>query len=819
MAIVWIGDFRCRSLQCAYTLSKKVEIDHEYIIEDFGGVDWFGSHAMYQLEKLCPVSSHIVVMSGLIDCVKSCIWKNIDIDTVVKNYKTALEKLKNNYNGHLFYFCSVPQVDGDYPSSAAKSGIVTAETLNKKIKAFNSKMEEDCPVTFIDCYDYIAKTGLNTRDGLRYTHVAAKALQEYVTSKVTIYSITVSNTFMSFLRDSNDKAPTSQDESWRYWTSECNSCIDIPDNSGSGVKIPNCTGYAWGRFYEITGEKPKLSTNNASVWYSNTSDGYDRGSEPLPGAVICWTDGGAGHVAIVEKVNSDGSILISQSYYRNAYYDPTNTDHFSTQTLTNSDGNWGWAWQGYEFQGFIYCPQTTKVNDTTNTSSDTNSTTNTTRSTTNSTTGINAGLCVENSYGITKEQMEPNAQYIWQYFGSRGWSKNAVAAMLGNIEQESKMSPCVWEGCINGSNIDSSTGKHSLNTSVLSGFGGGYGLTQWTPYSKYTNWCANKGLNYWDINSQLQRIEAELAASEVGGWSDEDQWITVSEYDDITFKEFTTSEKDVEWLALAFCDSYERAGSPDYTARKENATYWYNFLSGLSTTLIGSTTVSNQLRLFAFKVDTKTSTKAKLSFVANNSTSCSYTLKQDETIIETKSGTFKGGIKTFTIKNLKPKTKYTVTLEVLGANDTKETKDVTFTTLQDYPGAAKEIFLDLKLTNGFKDANNNFKLSITKPDSLGYWKNNSNGYELGLYINGNCIKTKTINTVTNISSSDFDIEKEFGYKCKIGDTVQIGVRTWVKTDTGKTIYDSTTFKTSQAFCLLNNPIRSYLNLKNATNKK
>ena len=90
MAIVWIGDFRCKSLQCVYESGKKTDADHEYIIEDLGDSAWFCSDAINQLEKLCPVSSHIVIMPGFLDCVNSCIWKTINIDKVVKNYKTTL---------------------------------------------------------------------------------------------------------------------------------------------------------------------------------------------------------------------------------------------------------------------------------------------------------------------------------------------------------------------------------------------------------------------------------------------------------------------------------------------------------------------------------------------------------------------------------------------------------------------------------------------------------------------------------------------------------------------------------------------------------
>ena len=130
-----------------------------------------------------------------------------------------------------------------------------------------------------------------------------------------------------------------------------NRCIKA---SGYSV-LPNCTGYAWGRFTEILGSTScDLSTRNAERWYENTADGYARGSEPRLGAVICWAKGtvddgtdGAGHVAIVEQINSDGSIVTSESGWNSSR-------KFWTTTRKN-DGNWG-ASSAYRFQGFIYNP-------------------------------------------------------------------------------------------------------------------------------------------------------------------------------------------------------------------------------------------------------------------------------------------------------------------------------------------------------------------------------------------------------------------------------------------------------------------------------
>ena len=118
--------------------------------------------------------------------------------------------------------------------------------------------------------------------------------------------------------------------------------------------MPNCTAYAFGRFYEILGSYPKLGTGDAGTWYGNRSDGYKRGSTPKVGAVACWAKpGSSGHVAIVEKVNSDGSIVTSESAW-SATKSENNPNYFYTTTRTPNN----YASNAYVFQGFIYNPAT-----------------------------------------------------------------------------------------------------------------------------------------------------------------------------------------------------------------------------------------------------------------------------------------------------------------------------------------------------------------------------------------------------------------------------------------------------------------------------
>jgi surface antigen len=147
-------------------------------------------------------------------------------------------------------------------------------------------------------------------------------------------------------------APSTASKYWKHTSAGgVNSCIHITN----GSVLPNCVGYAWGRFYELLGKKPSLSRGNAELWYGYIADGYKRGKTPKLGAVICWAKGtvgngndGAGHVAIVEKIYEDGSILISQSGY--------GSKRFWTSKVKK-----GYALSGYKFQGFIYNPAVTET--------------------------------------------------------------------------------------------------------------------------------------------------------------------------------------------------------------------------------------------------------------------------------------------------------------------------------------------------------------------------------------------------------------------------------------------------------------------------
>ena len=113
----------------------------------------------------------------------------------------------------------------------------------------------------------------------------------------------------------------------------------------SDYGMPNCTCYAWGRAYEISGEKPELSPYDACTWYDYNAENhiYDYGDKPEQGAIACWAyaDGGPGHVAVVEDVEDDTMLLSNSAYSGEEFYMDT------VPADDPSAGRSNWIFQGY----------------------------------------------------------------------------------------------------------------------------------------------------------------------------------------------------------------------------------------------------------------------------------------------------------------------------------------------------------------------------------------------------------------------------------------------------------------------------------------
>lgn len=100
-------------------------------------------------------------------------------------------------------------------------------------------------------------------------------------------------------------------------------------------------------------------------------------------------------------------------------------------------------------------------------------------------------------YGqLTEDQILGNAQMVDAFMRPRFWSVESIAAMCGNLAQESYINPGQWEG-----------GQYE-NMSR------GYGLGQWTPATKLRDFAEERGLT-WRGNGNTQCIY-------IDAW--EEQW-------------------------------------------------------------------------------------------------------------------------------------------------------------------------------------------------------------------------------------------------------------------------------------------------------
>ena len=154
---------------------------------------------------------------------------------------------------------------------------------------------------------------------------------------------------------------------------------------------------------------------------------------------------------------------------------------------------------------------------------------------------------------LTTAEMKNNVDRIESYLANRGWSYNAIAGLLGNMQSESTINPGIWQSLI----------ENNMS--------GGFGLVQWTPATNFTNWADSNGYSWTDGDAQLKWID-EVTTS-FG------QWIPTNDYP-MTFEEFKTSGQSPEYLASAFLKNFERAGVEVEAQRRAQASEWYVYITG-----------------------------------------------------------------------------------------------------------------------------------------------------------------------------------------------------------------------------------------------
>lgn len=137
---------------------------------------------------------------------------------------------------------------------------------------------------------------------------------------------------------------------------------------------------------------------------------------------------------------------------------------------------------------------------------------------------------------LTETQSLENAQLVANRALKKGWTKESICALCGNMRHESSLNPNMYE------------------YGYSWGADRGFGLVQWTPRSKYWNWALSKGFKESELRdgeAQMDRIDWEAKNGE--------QWIATPNYPE-SFKQFRTNstKKSIDYLTEAFTWNYER---------------------------------------------------------------------------------------------------------------------------------------------------------------------------------------------------------------------------------------------------------------------
>ena len=176
---------------------------------------------------------------------------------------------------------------------------------------------------------------------------------------------------------------------------------------------------------------------------------------------------------------------------------------------------------------------------------------------------------------LSQSEMENNANIIINYYRSRNIDDNTIAALLGNMQAESTLSPGLTER----------------------GGGGGYGLVQWTPKQNLIDACNILNLTpYTSGDNQIRVIIEEIRGipNSINQWYTSSAFISryynsgaTSDMVGITPQQFLSNS--MRWgadkLAVLFMAGYERPSyDPSinhYTTRQQNALNWLQYMGGV----------------------------------------------------------------------------------------------------------------------------------------------------------------------------------------------------------------------------------------------
>lgn len=147
-------------------------------------------------------------------------------------------------------------------------------------------------------------------------------------------------------------------------------------------------------------------------------------------------------------------------------------------------------------------------------------------------------------------RIDATTRAVWAFFRDKGFTAEATAGIMGNMQQESGIDPTVNQ----------------------SGGGPAKGIVQWEG-SRFTNMKAfaqQRGKDWTDLDSQLEFVYKELKELPKSYWN---------RANCSGFEEFMNC-KDAKNATYIFETAFERAGKPNMEKRYEYAAYYYKAFAG-----------------------------------------------------------------------------------------------------------------------------------------------------------------------------------------------------------------------------------------------
>ena len=172
---------------------------------------------------------------------------------------------------------------------------------------------------------------------------------------------------------------------------------------------------------------------------------------------------------------------------------------------------------------------------------------------------------------VHSAEQTDNAAEIWlTLVDSNGWTEEAAAAVLGNMQHESYLNPCQWE--------------IGYNYSMTRGFG----LGQWTPATKISDYVGSTNhnvmadgamqMNYL-ISTPSQYTLDYLNPDGTSNYYNESGLAYITSMED-----FSHSTASIEELTKIWAICWEKPGSGYYASsiqdRIDDANYWYTTFHG-----------------------------------------------------------------------------------------------------------------------------------------------------------------------------------------------------------------------------------------------